>query len=195
MMNGSKLARCPVRHSDAPDTCRGASFPHLAGRRARHRVQRLSSSPDPTMFPTLRLMEAISLPFKRSQLGLFHGKTKQYGNNVPFSKQKTRRTWLPNVHSKRLFSDTLQKFVQVKVTARALRTINKVRVAHACSYLCLAHGLAVAQHGGIDQYVLKTKPDLLGWEGMRIRTKVREKGPLGASAATATAKSQPISQR
>ena len=70
------------------------------------------------MFPTLRLFEAISLPFKRSQLGLFQGKTKQYGNNVPFSKKKTRRSWLPNVHNKRLFSDALERNIQLKVTAR-----------------------------------------------------------------------------
>lgn len=80
------------------------------------------------MFPTLRLCEAVSAPFKRAQLGLFQGKMKQYGNNVPFSKQKTRRSWLPNVHSQRLFSETLQDYLRVKVTARALKTIKKVRL-------------------------------------------------------------------
>lgn len=79
------------------------------------------------MFSTLALREAISAPFKRAQLGLFGGKTKQSGNNVPFSKKKTRRTWLPNVHNQRLFSDTLQQFIRVKITARALRTVKKVR--------------------------------------------------------------------
>lgn len=85
------------------------------------------------MFPTaLRLLEAVSLPFKRAQLGLFQGKTKQYGNNVPFSKKKTRRSWLPNVHNKRLFSDALQRNIQLKVTARALRTIKKVCILPLC---------------------------------------------------------------
>ncbi|EMD36752.1 hypothetical protein CERSUDRAFT_114661 [Gelatoporia subvermispora B] len=108
------------------------------------------------MFPSVpRLLEVVSTPFKRAQLGLFHGKMKQYGNNVPFSKRKTRRSWLPNIQSKRLFSDALQEFLKVKVSTRALRTIKK--------------------HGGIDQYVLKTKPDLLGPEGMRIRLMVKEK--------------------
>ncbi|TCD63449.1 39S ribosomal protein L24, mitochondrial [Steccherinum ochraceum] len=109
------------------------------------------------MFPSIPLFNAavVSQPFKRAQLGLFQGKTKQYGNNVPFSKHKTRRTWLPNVQSKRLFSDSLQEFVKVKLTTRALKTVKK--------------------HGGLDNYVLKTKPDLLGWEGMRIRVAVREK--------------------
>lgn len=34
---------------------------------------------------------------------------------------------------------------------------------------------AYMQYGGIDRYVLKTKSDLLGWEGMRIRVMVRER--------------------
>ncbi|KAL4071753.1 hypothetical protein V8B97DRAFT_2004466 [Scleroderma yunnanense] len=96
----------------------------------------------------------ISTPFKRSSLGLFHGKLKQYGNNVPFSKKKTRRTWLPNVQNKRLASDALGRKIELKVTTRALKTIRK--------------------HGGLDQYLLRTKPELLGYEGMRLRILVRE---------------------
>jgi ribosomal protein L28 len=80
------------------------------------------------MFPSLpSLAAALSQPFKRSQLGLFHGKTKQYGNNVPFSKNKTRRSWLPNIQSKRLYSDALGQMVRVKLSTRALKTIRKVR--------------------------------------------------------------------
>ncbi|KAN0114327.1 54S ribosomal protein L24, mitochondrial [Russula decolorans] len=119
------------------------------------------------MFPSLPSLAAtLSQPFKRSQLGLFHGKTKQYGNNVPFSKKKTRRSWLPNIQSKRLYSDALSETVRVKLSTRALKTIRK--------------------YGGIDQYVLNTKSDLLGWEGMRLRVAVREaqeKKGLEASAS------------
>lgn len=110
-----------------------------------------------TMFPSLPVLASlakVSTPFKRSSLGLFHGKLKQYGNNVPFSKKKTRRTWLPNVQNKRLTSEALGRKVEVKVTTRALKTIKK--------------------HGGLDQYLLKTKPELLGYEGMRLRISVRE---------------------
>jgi ribosomal protein L28 len=79
------------------------------------------------MFPTpSTLLEVVSTPFKRSQLGLFHGKTKLSGNNVPFSKKKTRRTWLPNVQNRRLFSEALDKKIELKVTMRALKTIEKV---------------------------------------------------------------------
>jgi len=73
------------------------------------------------------LAAALSQPFKRSQLGLFHGKTKQYGNNVPFSKKKTRRSWLPNIQSKRLYSDALGVMVRVKLSTRAIKTIRKAR--------------------------------------------------------------------
>lgn len=79
------------------------------------------------MFPTRAVWELVSQPFKRSQLGLFQGKTKQYGNNVPFSKQKTRRSWLPNVQQKRLPSQVLGENVRLKLTTRALKTIQKVR--------------------------------------------------------------------
>ena len=81
------------------------------------------------MFASLRALAALpySQPFKRAALGLFHGKTKQYGNNVPFSKHKTRRTWLPNAHSKALYSETMRGWLRTTVTARTLRTIDKVR--------------------------------------------------------------------
>ncbi|THU99143.1 hypothetical protein K435DRAFT_659469 [Dendrothele bispora CBS 962.96] len=109
------------------------------------------------MHPTLSTLKALitSQPFKRSQLGLFQGKTKQYGNNVPFSKHKTRRTWLPNVQRKRLFSDALQRFVKVKLTTRALKTIKK-------------------KYTSIDNYVFSNSPSTIGHEGMRLRLMMRD---------------------
>lgn len=78
------------------------------------------------MFGTRALLASLSTPFKRSQLGLFHGKMRQSGNNVPFSKHKTKRTWLPNVQQKRLRSDVLGEDMKLKLTTRALKTIKKV---------------------------------------------------------------------
>ncbi|KAL0084860.1 ribosomal L28 family-domain-containing protein [Phycomyces blakesleeanus] len=75
--------------------------------------------------------------FKRAQRGLFGGKHIQFGNNNPFSKTKTRRNWLPNVQNKKLFSETLGKFFELKVTTSVLRTIDK--------------------KGGLDKYLLETK--------------------------------------
>ncbi|KAF9648241.1 hypothetical protein BDM02DRAFT_3084105, partial [Thelephora ganbajun] len=107
------------------------------------------------MFGTRPLLAALSTPFKRSQLGLFHGKMRQSGNNVPFSKHKTKRTWLPNVQQKRLLSDALGESMKLKLTTRALKTIKK--------------------YGGLDNYLLNTKTNLLGQEGMRLRVLVRER--------------------
>ncbi|KAF5351598.1 hypothetical protein D9758_003120 [Tetrapyrgos nigripes] len=109
------------------------------------------------MHPTLSTLKALitSQPFKRSQLGLFQGKTKQYGNNVPFSKHKTRRTWLPNVQRKRLFSDTLQRFVRVKLTTRALRTIKK-------------------KYASIDNYLFRNSASTVSHEGLRLRLMMRD---------------------
>ena len=93
-----------------------------------------------TMLPTVPRLTAhvAGQPFKRSQLGLFHGKMIQFGNNVPFSLRKTRRTWLPNVQSKHLFSNTLNKHVHVKLTTTALKTIKKVCLPFTCA-LHLGH--------------------------------------------------------
>jgi len=129
------------------------------------------------MFPSLPVLASavakISTPFRRSQLGLFHGKLKQYGNNVPHSKHKTRRTWLPNVQTKRLKSDALAHDVKVKLTTRALKTIKKVCINGFCAGMQVSH--MSEQHGGVDNYLLRTKPELLGIEGMRLRILVREK--------------------
>lgn len=48
------------------------------------------------------------------------------GNNVSHAHNKTRRKQLPNVHKKRIFVEELGKFVKIKVSVAALRTINKI---------------------------------------------------------------------
>ncbi|KAG2173275.1 hypothetical protein INT43_004649 [Umbelopsis isabellina] len=75
--------------------------------------------------------------FKRAQRGLFGGKHIQFGNNNPFSKKKTRRSWLPNVQSKKLYSELLDSHFDLKVTTSVLRTIDK--------------------KGGLDKYLLDTR--------------------------------------
>ena len=106
------------------------------------------------MFPSLPLWSAPATQhiFKRAQKGLFGGALKQFGNNVPKSKHKTRRTWLPNIQPKRLYSEVLDKTFHLKVTTRVLRTIDK--------------------HGGLDQYLLGMKDTTLGTEGLRLRLAV-----------------------
>ena len=87
--------------------------------------------------------------FKRSQRGLYDGKIIQSGHNVPKSRQKTARTWAPNIQSKRLWSETLGLFVKAKVSTSALRTMDKL--------------------GGLDRYLAKTRGEKLGEWGRGLR--------------------------
>jgi ribosomal protein L28 len=83
----------------------------------------------PTALSVLRpVSKPVSQPFKRSQWGLFDGKSKRYGNNVPHSKHKTRRTWMPNIQTQTLWSESINggRGIKVRVTARAGRSIKKV---------------------------------------------------------------------
>ena len=53
------------------------------------------------------------------------GKGPMTGNNVSHSKTKTKRKFYPNLHKKNFFIPELDKWVELKVTAKAIRTINK----------------------------------------------------------------------
>ena len=54
------------------------------------------------------------------------GKTPMYGNNVPWSKKKTRRRWQPNVQKYSVYVPELGRIVKVKSSARAMKSVNKV---------------------------------------------------------------------
>lgn len=53
------------------------------------------------------------------------GTTVQYGNNVSHANNRTRRRFLPNLQKKRVWVAEQGKFVTVKITTRALRTLDK----------------------------------------------------------------------
>ncbi|CAD6885595.1 unnamed protein product [Tilletia controversa] len=105
------------------------------------------SSPDSR--PTAVESAHAGFTFKRAQRGLYDGKIIQFGNNIPKSRQKTRRTWLPNVQHQRVFSELLDHHVKMKVTTSALRSIEKA--------------------GGLDSYLAKTKDAILGEYGRGLR--------------------------
>lgn len=76
--------------------------------------------------------------YKQSSLGLYGGQRIRFGNNVsPDTETKSRRSWAPNVKVKKLHSKALNRYVQVRVTTRVLRTIDKL--------------------GGLDEYLLGEK--------------------------------------
>lgn len=53
------------------------------------------------------------------------GKGTHFGNAVSHSHLKTRRTWKVNVISKRIFLEDENRWVKVKISTRALRTLKK----------------------------------------------------------------------
>ena len=54
------------------------------------------------------------------------GKRPITGNNVSHSHQKTRRRFLPNLQKKKFYIPELDRWVTLKITTKALRTINKL---------------------------------------------------------------------
>ncbi len=56
------------------------------------------------------------------------GKRPITGNHVSHSNRKTKRRFLPNLHKKRFYIPELNKWVTLKVSTSAMRTINKLGI-------------------------------------------------------------------
>ncbi|MFP4639421.1 MAG: 50S ribosomal protein L28 [Guyparkeria sp.] len=56
------------------------------------------------------------------------GKRPAVGNNVSHANNKTRRRFLPNLHKKRFWVESEQRFVSLRVSSHGLRTIDKVGI-------------------------------------------------------------------
>ncbi len=53
------------------------------------------------------------------------GKKPLAGNHVSHANNKVKRRQKPNLHTKRIYIPELEKYVKLKISNRALRTINK----------------------------------------------------------------------
>ena len=56
------------------------------------------------------------------------GKRPISGNNVSHSNRKTKRRFLPNLQKKRFYIPETKECVSLKVSSKALRTINKLGI-------------------------------------------------------------------
>jgi large subunit ribosomal protein L28 len=54
------------------------------------------------------------------------GKHPRFGNTVSHANNKTSRRWEPNLQWKRIWIPSQSRFVRMRVSTRALRTIQKV---------------------------------------------------------------------
>ena len=59
------------------------------------------------------------------------GKRTVTGNNVSHANNKTRRRWEPNLQLKRIWIPSENRFVRMRVSARGLRTIQKLGIEAA----------------------------------------------------------------
>ncbi|TCO81421.1 LSU ribosomal protein L28P [Plasticicumulans lactativorans] len=53
------------------------------------------------------------------------GKGPTTGNNVSHANNKTRRRFLPNLHTHRFWVESEQRFVSLRVSSAGMRTIDK----------------------------------------------------------------------
>ena len=80
------------------------------------------------------------------------GKKVMSGNNVSHAKNKTRRKFIPNLQNVKLFSKILNKFIDMKISVRALKTVEK--------------------NGGLDEYLTKTSNRALAPEVIVLKKSI-----------------------
>ncbi|QJB70136.1 50S ribosomal protein L28 [Parasphingorhabdus halotolerans] len=88
------------------------------------------------------------------------GKTRMVGNNVSHAKNRTKKTFLPNLQNVTLLSDALQKGVKLRVSTHGIRSVEHV--------------------GGLDNWLLKTSDDKLSLKARRLKKEIVKKQPAAA---------------
>ncbi len=82
------------------------------------------------------------------------GKGVLAGNNVSHANNKTRRRFLPNLQETSLLSDALGGTVRVRLSTRAIRTVDR--------------------NGGLDAYLLKTANAKLPEEAVKLKRRIKK---------------------
>ena len=63
------------------------------------------------------------------------GKGPMVGNKVSHANNKTRRRFLPNLHSQRFWLENEKRFVRLRVSHHGLRIIDKLGIEHVVADL------------------------------------------------------------
>jgi large subunit ribosomal protein L28 len=88
------------------------------------------------------------------------GKGVMTGNNVSHAKNRTRRTFRPNLCNVTLMSDVLGRSFKLKIAAHALRSVD--------------------HNGGLDAFMIKAKDDQLSLKARRSKRDI-EKAKVAAA--------------
>ena len=83
------------------------------------------------------------------------GKTVMTGNNVSHAKNRNKRRFLPNLVNTTLMSEALDKSFSFRVATSAIRTVE--------------------HNGGLDNYLLKAKDDVLSAKARKIKKEIKSK--------------------
>jgi large subunit ribosomal protein L28 len=73
----------------------------------------------------IRLQKSHSTEVVMARVCQVTGKGVQSGNNVSHANNKTRRRWLPNLHERRFWVAGENRWIKLRVSNHALRTIDK----------------------------------------------------------------------
>ena len=80
------------------------------------------------------------------------GKGPMTGNNVSHANNKTRRRFLPNLNDVTLQSETLGRGVKLRISAHALRSVDR--------------------RGGLDAFLLKAKDVELSNSALKVKKEI-----------------------
>ena len=80
------------------------------------------------------------------------GKKPMSGNNVSHANNRTKRRFLPNIQSVKLYSGILQKYINLNITIRTMKTVEK--------------------NGGLDSYLIKTNNRNLADKAIKIKKQI-----------------------
>ena len=80
------------------------------------------------------------------------GKKPMSGNNVSHANNRTKRRFIPNLQNVKLYSRTLQKYINLNITVRTMKTVEK--------------------NGGLDTYLIKTSNKNLANSAIKIKNQI-----------------------
>ena len=80
------------------------------------------------------------------------GKKPMSGNNVSHANNRTKRRFIPNLQNVKLYSGTLQKYINLNITVRTMKTVEK--------------------NGGLDSYLIKTSNRNLADPAIKIKKQI-----------------------
>ncbi len=63
------------------------------------------------------------------------GKRPMSGNNVSHAHNKTRRRFLPNLHTRRFWVEAEKRWIKLRVSRKGLRIIDKLGIDHVLTDL------------------------------------------------------------